>query len=468
LQTIIVGAGKLGYKLAESLSQKNDNVIVIDVNQEALDKVNDHLDVLTVNDSGLNMEMLTRLNISKCHLLIAVTSSDEINMLVASMAKKMGCYNTIARIRNPEYSNQIEFIKREMNIDYVVNPDLATSKEIAKYLLKGQAIHMEDFAQGKVGMADFKANNLKDIIGKKIKDLNIPQNVLIAAISRNGATIIPNGETEIESTDIIYVIGKKESINQFSKNCGSLIGHKHVKKVIILGGGKIGYYLANNLIEHGVAVKIIERDKKRSQYLAENINGGLVIHGDGTDTELLLEEKIADMDAFVTVTGYDEENLLLGLLAKQNGVPKVIAKVSRPNYIPIIEKLGIDIAVNPVYITASDILRYIQGGKVVSISLLLGGDAEVLEIIATKNSQIIHKKLKDLQLPKGIIVGAIVHKGKVIIPNGDSEIVPGDRVIVFSLHSEVPKLEKLFGIRGGGIVYELFNSSKGSRQSINF
>lgn len=465
MRVIIVGGGKLGYKLAEALSQEENDVVVIDIDGRALERINENLDVLTIKSNGAQIHTLEQLHISCCDLIIAVTGSDETNILVSVMGKKTGCRKVIARIRNPEYANQVEFIKENMGIDYIVNPELATAKEIARILLKSQAVYMEDFAKSKVGMADFRVKNLNGVEGKKIKDLNLSDPILVVAISRNGEVIIPHGDTELLPNDILHLMGQKESINDFSKKFGSSIETKNVKKVLLIGGGRSTYYLANKLIDNGVDIKIIEQDKERCKYLAENVKSGLIIHGDGTDVNLLTSENISDMDALVSLTGFDEENLLIALLGKQYGVNKVIAKVSRTNYIPIIQQLGIDIAINPILITASEILRFIQGGRVASISLLLGGQAEVLEIIAHSESRIVDKRLADLGLPKGIIIGAILHQGKVIIPDGNSIIHPGDRVVVFCLQSEVASLQKYFYRSKGGFINELWNSYKGYRKS---
>lgn len=465
MYVIIVGAGKLGYQLAESFTQGQNNVAIVDIDDNALLRVSNHIDLLTVKANGLQLTVLDELDVKNADLLISVTSSDETNMLISIMAKKLGCKRVIARIRNPEYGNQMEFAKNKLEIDYIANPELETAKEIAKYLLKGEAIHMEDFARGKVVMADFRINALKNMEGKRLRELDIAKSVLIVAILRDGEMIIPHGDTELISGDIIYVIGEKESISNFSKCCGAPVEKKHVKKAMILGGGKAAFYLARKLIASGVSVKIIERDKERCKYLVEELNNALVIHGDATDQQLLMEENITDMDALILLTGYDEENLLLSLLGKKYGIRKVIPKVSRPNYVPIIEQLGIDVAVNPILITASGILRYIQGGRVVSISMLLGGQAEVLEIIAPNNSKVVGVPLADLGLPKGIIIGAVVNNGKVIIPNGNTIINPGNRMVVFCLQSEVSSLDKFFYRTKGGLLDELQKSFKGLRKS---
>ncbi|SHJ87686.1 trk system potassium uptake protein TrkA [Geosporobacter subterraneus DSM 17957] len=467
MRVIIVGAGKLGYKLAEALLNGDTHVIMMDTDAKVLERINDHLDVLTIKASGLQLEALKELNIHTCDLIIAVTSSDETNMIICSMAKKLGCRRAIARIRNPEYAQQLDFFKNEMKIDHVVNPELAVSNEIIRYLLKRYALYTEEFAKGKVCMFDFSMNNLPDFIGKKLSELKDIQGMLIVAIERDGEIIIPYGATTLEHNDTIYVIGKKDCISQLAKMCKGSIERKFVRRVMVLGGGKIGYYLAEKLMALGVHVKLIEQDKERCKYLSEHLPNTLVIHGDGTDINLLDEEDMASMDAFVGVTGFDEENLLMSLMAKQAGVEKVIAKVSRTNYVHVIEKLGIDVALNPVNITASEILKFIRGGRVVSVSLLLRGQAEVTEVIAKERMQIVGKPICELELPKGIIIGAIVRQGRVLIPDGRSVIQANDRLVIFCLQSEITALEMFLNPHRGGLLGELWNRSKGFGKSFN-
>ncbi len=465
MQIIIVGAGKLGYILAEFLSQKDNNVIMIDTSEKALEKANNQLDILTYKGNGAQISVLENFNIRNTDLLIATTDNDDTNMLICYLAKKLGCKRVVARIRDPEHSQQIDTLKKQLDIDFVANPELEMAKEIGAHLLKGQALNMEDFAKGKVSIVNYRVHDLDNMEGKKIKDVEIPKSVLIAAIFRDGEIIIPYGDTILQGNDTVYLIGEKESISMLQNTSNSLEHNTVVKKVMILGGGKATYYLAKRLLRHGVSVKIIERDEERCSYLAQELPGALIIHGDATDSYLLTEENISEVDALVSLTGYDEENLLMTLLAKKHGVGKVITKVSRTNYIPIIEQLGINNAVNPVMITAGEIMRFIQGGRVVSLFLLLGGKAEVLEVIAKENSKIVGKPLAELGLPKGIIIGSVVQKGKVIIPDGNSIINPGDRLIVFCLESEVTTLEKLFYKAKGGLIDELWDHYKGFRKS---
>jgi len=450
MKAMIVGAGKLGYKLASALSNGDNQIIVIDSDSNVLEKVSEHLDVMVVKASGLQIDMLKELDIKSYDLLIAVTESDETNMVICSLAKKLGCDKTIARVRNPEYSQQKNFIAQAMGIDYIINPEFATANEIMRYLLKSYSFYSGDFADGRIIMIDFIADNISGFVGKKIHELEDINGLLIAAISRNGEMIIPNGSSVIMEKDIVYVIGKRENIDQLAKRSKSTLPTKSIKKAMVLGGGKIGYYLAEKLSAQNIIVKIIEQDRERCEYLSEKLNGVLVICGDGTDPSLLDDEDISSMDAFISVTGYDEENLLMTLIAKQAGVKKVIAKVSKPSYEQIIEKLGVDIAINPIDITASDILRYIRGGRAISVSLLLGGQAEATEIIADESMPVVGKPLAQLGLPKGIIIGAIAHKGKVIIPDGSSIIYPGDRFVVFCLSSEIAALEAILKRRVKG------------------
>ena len=458
MKVMIVGAGKLGYKLAELMDNEDIDVTLMDIDFKTLERINDHLDVLTVVGNGIQIGSLKELDIQTYDLLIAATDSDETNTLTCSLAKKLECKKTIARIRNPEFMEQLDFVKNEMGIDYIINPDLTTAIEIERYLLKNYNFYSDDFVKGKVSMVDFNIGNIESFVGKKIKDIKGLEGILITAISRGGALIIPSGSTKLIEYDVIHVIGKSKNIKKLGEKLGINMEKRHTKKVMILGGGKIGYYLAQRLEKSNVNVTIIEKDKSRCQYLVEKLNHTMIIHGDGTDINLLEEEDLASMDAFIGATGFDEQNLLMALVAKQLGVNKTIAKISRPNYVHIIDKLDIDIALNPINITASDILKFIRGGKVVSVSLLLGGQGEVTEIIATEDLPIVGKPLSELGLPEGVIVGAIFHKGEVVIPKGNTVIHKNDRIVVFSLTSDMPIFKKMIKPNKGGIFSELWNS----------
>jgi trk system potassium uptake protein TrkA len=456
---MIVGAGKLGTKLAEAMVLEDIDVTVIDNNPKKLERFNEQVDCLTVEANGIDIKTLKGLGIESYNLLVACTDSDETNTIICTLAKKLGCKGTIARIRNPEYKEQLDFIKKEMGIDEVVNPDLATSHVIETYLLNSYSFYSGDFADGRIQMVDFNIGGSDEFVGKKLKELNNFDRLLIAAISRQGQIIIPYGETVLEAFDTIYVIGKKTDIDKLGNILKDNASNRKVEKVMILGGSNISIYLARRLRALGISVTIVEQDKVRCQELTEILNDVLIIHGDGTDIHLLEEEQLKTMDAFVGITGFDEENLLMALMAKYSGVPKAIAKISRPNYNKIIDKLGIDAAFNPVFITASHILKLIRGGKVVSVSLLIGGDGEVTELIVGKGVPIIGKPLEELKLPKGIIIGAIVHDNEVIIPNGKTIIHENDRIIVFCLTEDLPTLRSFIRPQKGGL-FSVFNRHK--------
>ncbi|HBT18954.1 MAG TPA: Trk system potassium transporter TrkA [Clostridiaceae bacterium] len=460
MKVMIVGAGKLGVKLAEAMTIENMDVTLVDSDAKVIEHINEHLDVLTVVASGISITMLKEMNIEEYEIIVACTENDETNAVICTFAKKLGCDRTIARIRNPEYTEQLQFVRHELGIDLIINPDLATANSIAKYLLKNVMFYSGDFVDGRVKMIDFKCSYKSSLVGKKLFQLEDFQKLIITAISRQGELIIPNGSTEIQAEDVVHIIGKEEELLKLSKNHKLIGRHTQVENVMILGGGNVGYYLAKELSASKVSTTLIEQDRTRAIKLTELLEHVLIIHGDGTDVNILEEENIDQMDAFIGSTGFDEQNLLMALMAKQYGVKKCIAKVSRKNYTKIIDKLDIDAALNPVNITASNILKYVRGGKVLSVSLLLGGDGEVTEIVATPDMPYLDKPLMELNLPKGIIIGAIVHQGEVIIPKGTSVIRANDRIVVFSLAADTESLKKLFTPGKRGRLSELWNRGK--------
>ncbi len=455
MEIVIVGAGKLGYKLAETLVSEDNNIHIVDLNDKALQKVVNRLDVLTLNGNGAQLQVLEELDLKKKDLIVAVTSEDETNITICLMAKELGCPKAVARVRSPEYANQIEFLKSRMGIDFITNPELDTAVDIARYVLRGYAAHMESFADGRVGLFDVPMQALPDLAGKRLAEINVFRNILISAISRGGKVLVPSGETVLQPEDILYLIGKRETVTAFTRDLPVLGERRTTRRVMILGGGRAGFYLAQRLAASALDVKIIEWDRSRCDYLAENLRNTLVICGDCTELDLLQDEGLSEMDALVSLTGNDEENLMLALLGKQQGVPKVVAKVSRSNFVPIIERLGIDRAVNPVLISAGEIVRFIQGGQIASLSLLFGGQAEVMELIVSENAPIIGIELYRAKVPQGMIIGAIVRSGEIFIPHGGSVVEKDDRVIVFCLQKELPALQRLFFPKKGGIWREL-------------
>ncbi|HKM43519.1 MAG TPA: Trk system potassium transporter TrkA [Limnochordia bacterium] len=462
---MIVGIGKLGSKLAETLASEDNNIRVVDISETALSRIVNRVDVLTIQGNGVQLELLEDLDMKGTDLVVATTGSDEINVLVCLAAKRLGCPRVVARVRNPEYANQIEFFRDEFDIDFITNPELDTALDIARYVLRGYAAHMESFAGGKVGLFDVPSQSLPHLVGKRLADINSFQEILVVAVYRDGEVIIPSGATELREQDILYLMGRRETVTTFTRGLSNL-GERHVtRKVMILGGGRAGFYLAQRLLGSGLAVKIIEQDEERCNYLVSSLKGAsLVLCGDCTDLELLQDENLSEMDALVSLTGNDEENLMLALLGKQQGVPKVVAKVSRSNFVPLIEQLGIDRAVNPVLISAGEVARFVQGGEIASLSLMFGGQAEAVEIVVPDGAAIIGRSLAEAKIPSGLIIGAIVRRGQVLIPAGNSFIESGDRAIVFCLRSEISSLNRLFHSKQRGFLHELRHGGKGSRK----
>lgn len=448
MKIAIVGAGKLGMRVIENLITGGNSVTVIDKNEAVLDKLSSHVDVMTILGNAKSTSFLKEHGIGSYDFLVATTDKDEKNLCIASFAKAIGCTRVIARVRDPEHMNQLEFIKELMNIDSIINPDLLITNEIYKYLAEKNTLTNGIFTSGQVSLLEFKIRKIPALVGKTIYESHeVIGRRLIVAIDRKGKVIIPRGNTELMENDTLYVVGTKEEISELSKKVHERGKYTDLQRVMILGGGKTGFFLAQKLSDFGAFVKLIERDKERCQYLSNRLKNVMVLHGDATDLSLLEDENFEEMDAFVTATGFDEENLLLALTAKSHGIEDVIAKISRESYGDIIEKMGIDMTLNPLNISANNIARYIQGNKRVISSTLIQGQAEIVEIYADYQMPITAAKIGDLHLPDGVIIAAI-HRGRdVIIPDGNTRVLDGDRVMILSLLSSADNLEKLISVK---------------------
>jgi trk system potassium uptake protein TrkA len=311
-------------------------------------------------------------------------------------------------------------------------------------LLRDITYYIGEFASGRVRIVDFNIKNNQKFVGKKIMDLDDMTGLLITSVARENELLIPGGDTVLETNDTIYLMGSIETIDVFTKKYKLNGTRKAIENVMIIGGGNIGMYLARKLSKAKVHVKLVEQDRSRIQMLTEMLEHVLIIQGDGSNINLLEQEELENMQAFVTVTGIDEVNLLVALIAKQYGIEKCIAKVSRDNYAKIINNLPIDAAINPLNISVSRILKFVRGSRIESISLLLGGEGEVSELIVSKDMPFINKPLAKVNLPKGVLIGAIIHDGVVSIANGQSVIQEGDRIIVFCHSSKVAQFKNIF------------------------
>lgn len=443
MKILIVGAGKLGYNIAQTLGDGND-IVLVDSNGALLERVDEHLDVLTIKGNGANVKLLESIEVSSFDLIIATTGSDELNILACMIVKKLGCKKAIARVRNPEYTEQLEFIKSTMGIDFIVNPELAVADEIIRYITQKYNFFHGKYAGGSISVIDCRASDFGIFADSKIKDISQMRFITVVAIQRDGEAFIPHGDTLIQKDDTLFIVAKSKDIEKLLEMRSGVVSGHQVKKVMILGGGKIGYYLAKRLSLLGVTIKLIEEDYNRCVELSELLDDVLVINGNGTDIDLLEDEDINKMDAFIGVTGHDEDNLFMALRAKQLNVNKVIAKVSRQTHKHISERLGIDIVLNPMEITAAEIAKFIQGGRVVSVSFILGESIEVIELIIDAEFKYLNKTLSQIPFPKGLIVGAMSQDENVIIPNGDTIVRENDRMIIFSLLDQFPDIERFF------------------------
>ncbi|HCJ56451.1 Trk system potassium transporter TrkA [Lutispora sp.] len=467
MRIIIIGAGKVGYNLALNLSKEDHDVTIVDNDQEALQKAEENLDVLCIKGNGVSTNILIEAGIKETDLLIAVTDSDEVNMVCCLTGKKLGAFSTIARIRDPEYARELTMLKEEVGIDMVINPEHAAAEEIARSLTFPSAANVESFAKGRVKMIEVKITEDMPIAGVKLKDLSNKNlhPILIGAVVRNGEVIVPNGDFEIQVDDNIYILGNPSGIMNFFKGWSQ--SHTKIRNVMIVGAGRIAYYLTKMLHEMGIKVKIIEIDREKCDEFADLLPNTLVINGDGTDEEVLLSENIGEMDVFISLTGMDEENLISALIAKQNGAKWVVSKISRINYMGVVTKLGIDSVICPKITTTNQILKYVRGNSIETLYRIVEGQAEILEFIPKQGSKMLNIPLKKLKLPKDVIVATIVRKNQIVIPHGDDVICKDDRVIIIIKNRKIEDLDELVGGFIGGIQSELQNGIKKLGDIIN-
>ena len=451
MRIIVIGAGKVGYTLAEHLTQEEHDVTVIDKSDEVIEHCSGSLDVICLKGNGANAKVLLEAGVDKANIVIASTESDESNMLACLIAKRLGARYTICRIRDPEFNESQTFLQNELGIDGAINPERATALEISRLLRYPFAGSIESFARGLVEMVEFRALEKDRIIGIPMKDLHqkvpgLPR-ILYAMVERNGSVIIPDGNFAILPNDKVFVSGDMVTITEFFRFLGR--NNQKVRSVMVLGGGRISYYLSRIVVPMGIHVTLFELNPEKARRLSELLPKVDVVLGDGTDQELLQEQGVSQADAFIALSNRDEENLLTALYASRSGVPKTIAKNSRMTYMEILNDLGLDSVISPPYITTSTILRYVRarengsGTHVERLYRLIDGNAEALEFIARKGDPYIGIPLKDLTSRKGSLVSVIVHQGKIIIPFGNDRIEEGDHVVVISSNPGISDLNEV-------------------------
>ena len=445
MRIIIAGMGDVGYHLAKQLSQESHDIIAIDTNQQRLSYTDSMTDVMTVNGSSTSIKVLLDAKVDKADLLVAVTSSEEVNIATAILGKKLGAKKTIARIGNAEYQDpKVGVNFSEIGIDFMIYPEELAAIETVNLIQRTAATDILEFEKGKLTVMGLRLDKIAPIMHKKIFEVAQEYQSVdfrIVAIYRNFRTIIPSGNDRFLPNDQVFVITTQSGIETVLK----LAGKENIKfeNIMVLGGGKIGRRVAK-LLEKSMKVKLIESDEEKSFELADMLQDTLVIRGDGRDIDLLAQEGIVDMDAFIALTEDAETNIITCLMAKHLGVKKAIALVDKVDYIPLTQTIGLDSLINKKLIAANSISRFIRRGEVLAIASLEGIDAEVLEYVATSDSPATKKKVKDLHFPNDAIIGGVIRGEESFIIVGDSQIKPNDKVVVFSLPGAARRTEKFF------------------------
>ncbi len=446
MRVIIIGAGEVGYQLTKSIVAEGSEVVVVDKDPVKLQRVSDELDVATINTDGSSPKGLEEAGAAKADILLAVTDSDETNMITCLLAKSMfpSLKRKIARIRNLDYYRNEQLLRKEsLDIDPAICPEIEVAEAIVRLIETPFAVDVENFEDGLVKLIGFRVPNdssLRGIAFKDVSDLNPPKNFLIGIIERDGNAIIPTGNDRIKSGDIIYMPILKWEVGDSIKFLGASV--KPAKKIMIVGGGRVGFHIAS-IMEAKADVKIIERDTERCKFLSKTLKNTIVLNGDGSDENLLTEENIVDMDVFVSVSNNEELNIMTSLLAKRLSSTKTITIVNKTDYLSLAGGLGLQTVLSPRVITASSIMKYVRRGEIISMTTIADGGAEVLEARISSGSPLVGKALKDARLPKNSLIGTIVRGERIIIPTGEDVIREGDKLIFFTLKDAVKKLEKL-------------------------
>ncbi len=451
MKIIIVGGGKVGQTTAKHLSSEGHDIVLVDKNFDRIQRISDRLDIMCIKGNCLKAGVLLSAGVSSADLIIATTSSDEINMLCCLTAKRLGAKHTIARVRDPEYAEDLTTLKKELGLDMVINPEQEAAGEIARVLRFPTAINVETFVNGKVEMVSFRIRNDGMLDGQSVSAImsKVKLSLIFCAVVHEGDVIIPDGNYVTHAGDLLYVIGRPAEIYKFFKMIKRETSSS--KSTFIVGGGRIAYYLCRFLTKIGTGVKLIEMDKSRCLELNELLDNCVIINGDGSDTELLDEEDIASFSSVVTITGRDEENLFIALYASKVGVPKVIAKINRLSYGGIIESLGVDSTISPKDITSAQIIRFARAinaslghNNLQTLYRIVDGKAEALEFIVNEKTLNIGIPFKDINFKKNFIVAAIERKGSVIIPSGNDCLYDGDSVIIVCRNSKIVELNSVF------------------------
>lgn len=449
LSIIIVGCGKVGTALTEQLIREGHDITVIDEDSRKIQEITDQYDVMGLCGNGASYSMQMEAGINDADLLIAVTGSDELNLLCCTVAKRVGDCAAIARVRNPDYSTEVGYLREKLGLAMIINPDLEAAKEAARVLSLPTALEVDSFAHGQAELISFTVPQGNMLDGMEIAELgkSIPTDILICVVERSGEVYIPSGNFTLQAGDNISFAATRSTARKFLRQIGFDVDQ--VKSVMIIGGGKTSYYLAKMLLNSGVSVKIIELDPERCEELSVLLPRAVIINGDGSSEELLREEGITSVGGFVPLTGIDEENVMLTLFASRVSKAKVITKIDRINFKSVISSLNLGSVIYPRYITSEAIIAYVRakkdsmGSNIETLYHMFDHRVEAIEFRAETNSKVLDIPLKDLPIREGILIACINRKGKIIIPSGQDCIRSGDTVIIVSRHAGFDELNNI-------------------------
>lgn len=450
MHIIIVGLGKLGITMTKQLVNEGHNVTVVDLNNDKLTNAVDTYDVMGVCGNGATCETLEEAGASKAKLIIAATASDELNILSCLIANRMGTENTIARVRNPDYAAQMQFLRNELGINMIVNPEYETANEISRIIRFPSAANLDSFAGGKVEIARIRIHSDNMLCDMPLYDLRkkCKAKVIVCAVQRDDEVFIPSGNFVIRCDDTISITGTRSELSHFMKQTG--VYKQKIKNVMILGGGRIAYYLAKQLSDTGRNIKLIEHNLDRCYQLSDALEEVTVIHGDGTDQDLLDEQGLEYQDALVSLTGIDEENIIVSMYAESKGVSKVITKVNRHSY-SILNDIGLETVVSPQIVAGNLVTRYVRAlhnsagnSQIQTLYKLVGGKVEAAEFIVPENAGYENVPFKDINFLPNLIIGCIIRNGKIIFPDGNEVMKANDSVIVVTAGRIVEDLHDIF------------------------
>ena len=449
MKIVVVGVGKVGVTLVANFVKEGHDVVVVDHDEKQVDYIVNHYDANGIVGGGLERSVLLEAGVDAADFLIACTSRDELNILCCVLAKKLGVKKTIARVRDPQLFAEIDSMREYLGLDLAFNPELQTALEIAQVLKFPSAKSVDSFADGKALMVEFDIGRDNPIIGKSLMQISVEYGykLLFCMIKRGDKVFIPRGDFTIEKHDAVYIIAKESELAAFCKKLK--IFKPRAKSVFIIGGGKIAYYLAKELLESGVAVKILEADRNRCEELADELGGATVLFGDGTDQAILDEEGLKDSDGCVTLTGMDEENVIISLYAQQKSVDKIITKVDRISVSSMVKKLGLDTVLSPQAVIANRIIMFIRAAQTefsekIDALYILNDKVEALEFTVGDDFDRQDEPLSNLKIKKDVLVGGIVRDGEYIFPSGDTCIHRGDKLIVVTTLKQINGLSDIF------------------------